>query len=401
MQTWGRYTVFSCIERTYLAEVHDAYLPIAADLVRRVHIRKPSSVRGGASALVQHARQAVQLAHGRIAPILELSYAGDVPLVVSEGVSGRSLATLIEQSRAQQLNLDTNAILYIVIATLEALAHMHQHTDPSGRLLGLVHRDLRPQAVWIGFDGAVHLGGFGFSVTGTAPREPMPPLVEPMYWAPELAAGRAVDHRSDIFSVGAILFELLAKQSVWPGETHEEQLFAASRGQMNVLGPMASSMPAELVRAVEASLSPNPDDRPPSATIFRDELARILYRAEPAYGSARLASTVAMVLGEEAAEDQARATAALHHLAHLEPGLVIRTPDDTSSASPPVSTEPLVESSPSTRERSPAEDSPPVVDVAHLAADLSPTPAASASDLANDFSWLETDHLVSLRHEGS
>ncbi|MEM7676511.1 MAG: PEGA domain-containing protein, partial [Myxococcota bacterium] len=85
---------------------------------------------------------------------------------------------------------------------------------------------------------------------------------------------------------------------------------------------------------------------------------------------------------EEAAEDQARATAALHHLAHLEPGLVIRNPDDTSASSPPAPKASLSQT------EEPASDETVV-------------PAVSASELAKDFSWMKTDQFVGLHHEGS
>lgn len=339
MQTWGRYTVFSCIERTYLVEVYDAYLPIAADLVRRVHIRKPSEAPEAPRALVQHARQAVQLRHSRIASILELSYAGDVPLVVSEGLPGRSLATLMGPRPSGQLGLDVHAALFAAIETLEALSHTHQHTDPLGHLLGMVHRDVRPDSIWVGFDGEVRLGGFGYAVTHTMPREPLPPLLHPLYWSPELAAGRTVDHRSDIFSVGAILVELLTGRTVYDGRTAEESWSAARQGQVNLLSRLAPHLSADLLRTIDAALSPDPGERPPSAGVFRDELARLLYRSEPAYGASRLASSVAMSLGEAADDDRARAMAAYQHLSHLEPGLVIKPPAPPSAPAAPATTE--------------------------------------------------------------
>ena len=334
MQTWGRYTVFSCLERTHLTEVYDAYLPISSDLVRRVHIRKPTTVVEAPRALVQHARQAVQLSHSRISPILELSYSGEVPLLVSEGVPGRSLATLMAQSRGREVGLDLHAALAIGIQVLEGLGHAHQLTDPTGALLGLVHRDVHPESIWIGFDGAVRLGGFGFSIDPTMPRDPMPPLVNPLYWSPELATGAQVDHRSDIFSVGAIILQMLTGNTVWAGRTAEEQWTAARQAQVHLLSEVAPKLPAELQRTIDGALSQDPEERPPSAAVFRDELARILYRSEPAYSEGRLASVVAMVLGEAADDDKARAAAAFRHLSHLEPGLVIRPPDEEPSSPP-------------------------------------------------------------------
>ncbi len=343
MQTWGRYTVFACIERTYLNEVYDAYLPIAADLFRRVHIRKPSAVPEAPRAIVQHARQAVQLAHGNISPILEMSYADGIPLVVSEGVPGRALRSLISRSQGREVGLDVNACLYIAVQILEALSHTHRHAEPGGGLLGLVHRDVRPETVWVGFDGAVRLEGFGFSVHHRMPNHPLPPRLDPPYWSPELAAGRPVDHRSDLFSVGAILYEMLAGGFAWPGATAEERWRSVQSANVAPLSHAVPHLSADLLRAVDSALSVDPERRPPSATVFRDELARLLHRSEPAYGSARLSSAVAMVLGEEADEDRARAAEAVHQLTHLEPGLVIRPPSAPPAPAPPPAIEPVAD----------------------------------------------------------
>ena len=396
MQTWGRYTVFSCIERTLLTEVHDAYLQISADLVRRVNIRRPSAIDGAPRALVQHARQAVQLNHSRISPILELSYSGDVPLVVSEGLPGRALSTLITQSRGREIGLDVHAAMFVAIEILEGLSHAHQHADPVGRLLGLVHRDVRPETIWIGFDGAVRLGGFGFSADAQATRDPMPPLVDPLYWSPELARGQPVDHRSDIFSVGAVLFEMLTGHCVYDGHNAEERWASAQRAEVNMLAHAAPQLPADLARTIDAALAPDPQERPPSATVFRDELARLLFRGEPAYGTARLASAVAMVLGEAAADDQARATAAFQHLSHLEPGLVIRAPEPAPA--PPSAAAPA--SLPQALKGPTTGTNPPMSDVGRRPP---PPPPETTEDLAptSESSWSDTEHFPALHGENS
>ena len=353
MQTWGRYTVFSCIERTHLVEVYDAYLPISADLVRRVHIRRPAKADDSARALVQHARRAVQLSSGHIAPILELTYAADVPMVVCAALPGRTLATLRAESQGLQVGLDIHAILAIGIGLLAGVGQAHQHTDPTGQLVGLVHRDLRPETVWVGFDGTIQVDGFGYAVDSSAPAGPPPPNIFPLYWAPELINGDTIDHRSDVFSVGAILLQLLTGQSAWPGRTTQDQVRSAQLGQVNLLSRAAPQVAIELQQIVDSALSVDPNNRPPSAAVFRDELARLLYRSEPAYSTERLSSAVAMVLGEAATEDRTRSAAAYDHLGHLEPGLVVEprsSPDasllDAAEPTPPPPPQPTPEIEP-------------------------------------------------------
>src|SRR4051794_31165233 len=183
---------------------------------------------------VQEAKAASALNHPHIITIHEIESADDNDFIVMEYVRGKSLDALIPPQ-----GMRLNEALRIAIAVADALAAAHAR--------GIIHRDLKPANVIVGTDGAVKVLDFGLAkLTAEAdtPEEDSPTRTShalvsapgtiagtAAYMAPEQATGRTVDARADIFSFGAMLYEMVTGSRAFPGASAAETLEAVIRAQ--------------------------------------------------------------------------------------------------------------------------------------------------------------------------
>ncbi|MFD8632107.1 protein kinase [Streptomyces sp. NPDC059533] len=186
-----------------------------------------------------------------------------VPYIVMELVEGRTIRDLLLSAEAP----GPDQALIIVSGVLEALAYSHQH--------GIVHRDIKPANVIITDAGAVKVMDFGIARALHGAQSTMTQtgmvMGTPQYLSPEQALGKAVDHRSDLYATGCLLYELLALRPPFTGETPLSVVYQHVQdapvppSQL----PEGQSIPPELDGLVMRSLAKDPDDRFQSAEEMR------------------------------------------------------------------------------------------------------------------------------------
>jgi serine/threonine protein kinase len=178
---------------------------------------------------------------------------GVVPYIVMELVEGRTIRDLLINAEAP----GPEQALIIVSGVLEALAYSHQH--------GIVHRDIKPANVIITQTGAVKVMDFGIAralhgVQSTMTQTGMV-MGTPQYLSPEQALGKAVDHRSDLYATGCLLYELLALRPPFTGETPLSVVYQHVQDIPVPPSEVAAAAPPELDGLVMRSLAKEPDDR--------------------------------------------------------------------------------------------------------------------------------------------
>ena len=222
----------------------------------------------GRERVAREARAMARLGdHPHIVTVFDVGDEDDQPYIVSQLMPGGSIAELLEQSDDRRLSVEDALRLTIEVA--EALDHAHGH--------GVVHRDLKPANVWRAADGSVRLGDFGLAATTDQSRLTVEGLVvgTVAYLAPEQAVGRSPDARSDLYSLGALLYELLTGRPPFLGED------AVTVISQHLSTPPVSpswhnaDVPPPLEAIVLRMLAKDPQDRPASARAVIDELRRI------------------------------------------------------------------------------------------------------------------------------
>ncbi|PVC92362.1 serine/threonine protein kinase [Streptomyces sp. CS090A] len=184
-----------------------------------------------------------------------------VPYIVMELVEGRTIRDLLLTAEAPP----PEQALIIVSGVLEALAYSHQH--------GIVHRDIKPANVIITDSGAVKVMDFGIARALHGAQSTMTQtgmvMGTPQYLSPEQALGKAVDHRSDLYATGCLLYELLALRPPFTGETPLSVVYQHVQDTPVQPSEVSDVVPPELDGLVMRSLAKDPDDRFQSAEEMR------------------------------------------------------------------------------------------------------------------------------------
>ncbi|MGW1408121.1 protein kinase domain-containing protein, partial [Streptomyces sp. NPDC002403] len=184
-----------------------------------------------------------------------------VPYIVMELVEGRTIRDLLISAEPPP----PEQALIIVSGVLEALAYSHQH--------GIVHRDIKPANVIITNSGAVKVMDFGIARALHGAQSTMTQtgmvMGTPQYLSPEQALGKAVDHRSDLYATGCLLYELLALRPPFTGETPLSVVYQHVQDIPVPPSEVLDAVPPELDGLVMRSLAKDPDDRFQSAEEMR------------------------------------------------------------------------------------------------------------------------------------
>ena len=209
-----------------------------------------------------------KLTHPGICTLLDVGHEGDRVYFVMELLRGETLATRLDRAGTEGLPLEE--ALEIAAGVCEALAYAHRH--------GVVHRDVKPANIMLTPDG-VKLLDFGVArlrqlegtVDAKAGTSTLSILGTPAYMAPEQIDGRA-DPRADLFSLGAVLYEMLAGQRSFPGETSSEVLGAVVRCAPQTLVELRPGLPGVVSRLVHRCLQKSVEDRWQSAADLGEAL---------------------------------------------------------------------------------------------------------------------------------
>ena len=261
--TIGFYEILSFISRGGMGEV---YLAEDKRLGRKVALKLlPASFTTNDDRLrrfEQEARAASALNHPNILTIYEIQQAAGSHVIATEFVEGETL-----RLRMQRSGLTLSEALNVAMQVADALSAAHK--------AGIIHRDIKPENIMLRPDGYVKVVDFGLAklseeaapaVAAEAPTIQVRTgsgivIGTAGYMSPEQARGLAVDHRSDIFSLGAVIYEMLARRKPFEGETPSDTLASILKTEPTPLSRIAPGIPSELVRIVTKALRKDREER--------------------------------------------------------------------------------------------------------------------------------------------
>ncbi|MCC6807015.1 MAG: serine/threonine protein kinase [Deltaproteobacteria bacterium] len=249
--------------------------------------------------LIDEARLAVRLSHPSIVQILELGKTDGRYFIAMEYVRGSNLAVLRRALAAEETKMPARATVAILSTVLEALHAAHEQQDKDGKPLNIVHRDVRPHNILISDHGIVKVADFGIAKAAINHARTRTGVIKGCfaYLSPEQARARPVDRRSDVFSAGLVLYELLSGARAYECDDELEMLGRAQHAELTPLGVACPEVPARLREVVDRALAPEPDARFQSCAAMGDALAQAAKKAGMTpFTPAQLAAFVAPFL---------------------------------------------------------------------------------------------------------
>jgi len=291
----GRYVLLDRIGEGGMAEVFAA-VSFGAGSFRRFFVvkRLRSEMANNPTAVahfIDEANLASTLVHPNIVPVFDFGEVQGVYFLAQEYIAGRDLGRL--RRRMNERNdgpLSPRAVVYLAHEILSALEYAHDKRADDGSAMELVHRDVTPENVLVSARGEVKLLDFGIvkSAQGRVTRTEIGHIKGNVsFMSPEQARGRNVDRRSDLFSLGMVMYFAAAGRPLYEdGETAYDSLHMAAIGPGDVQAAAIASLPGPLPQILGRALAVDPDERYQTAADFRAALGAEIEAAKAELSSA-------------------------------------------------------------------------------------------------------------------
>jgi eukaryotic-like serine/threonine-protein kinase len=272
------------------------------------------------SMFLDEARLAARIRHPNVVATLDISDTqGDGFFIVMDYIEGDHLGALLQRAARQGQRLPAGVVSRVVIDALQGLAAAHNLTDEHGDPLNLVHRDVSPHNVMVGVDGISRLTDFGVAkaevrLTSTREGQFKGKLA---YMAPEQASTGNADQRSDLFSMGIILWESLTGRRLFRGENNAETLHKVLQSEI----PPPSSLWPELEpfdAVVLQALDRDSDKRFQTAEDFAEAVEQAAREAEGLGTNRAVGDVVRTYIGEKLQQERERIKGAIEFLGRAD-----------------------------------------------------------------------------------
>jgi serine/threonine protein kinase len=303
----GRYQILDRVAVGGMAELFKATLTGDHGFEKLVAIKKIlphlATDKSFVEMFIDEARITAQLDHRHIVQVFELGTDADTPYIAMQYVDGLDVLGLLRECARAQIRLPADLAALIARDVLDALDYAHHALDTSGRPLGIIHRDISPGNVLLSWRGDVKLTDFGIARAAERRHKTEAGTLKGKYgyMSPEQVSGSEVDARSDLFSVGILLAEMVMARRLFTSTNDLDILLMVRDARLDRLHKYAAEFPLELRLLTVRGLQRRPEDRWQSAAEFRDALDEWIRRTTRA-SSRTLASLLGQVINAPTAD---------------------------------------------------------------------------------------------------
>ena len=232
----------------------------------------------------EEAKIAVNLNHGNVVSIYDFGIEKSQFYLVMEYVEGRNLRQILNELKKLNTQFTVEQIIYLMKEVAAGLDHAHRCIDgTTGKPLNIVHRDMSPQNIMVSFEGEVKIIDFGIAKAETQLEATKAGTLKGKYgyMSPEQADGQTIDPRTDIFSIGIVLWELLANDRLFTSNSEAAILRKIRECQIPSIRKINPSVPPELERIVHKALAKDRSLRYQTAAALHRDLNRFLNTQYP------------------------------------------------------------------------------------------------------------------------
>jgi serine/threonine protein kinase len=263
---------------------------------------------------IDEAKMVAGLTHPNIVQISDLGKIERSYYIAMEYVHGRDLRSILKRAKEKSLRVPLDISAFIVNKVCSALEYAHRKKDEQGRPMMIVHRDVSPQNILISFEGDVKLTDFGIAKAATKATTTDRGALRGklLYMSPEQAWGKAMDRRSDIFSLGIVFYEMLTDQKPFLGTSEMSILETVRECRVPAPSTLNPRIPDKLEKVVLKALERDPELRYQDAGEMHRDLERVLHERQPP-NPAGLARFMEILFDEAERGDTAADWQAIEH----------------------------------------------------------------------------------------
>jgi len=279
MSAPGKYRVLHELGAGGMGKIYKGLLIGQAGFQRPIVIKRlrHSEDAGHVRLFVEEARRYALLDHENIGHIFDFEEVGGQASIILEYIDGWSLVEYLERHRQEGRLPDVELSVFIVSRVCRALQYVFERAS-------IVHRDISPSNIMMTREGAVKLIDFGIAVRSGTHESAL--TGKPAYMAPEMVIELRADHRSDLFSLGVVLFEMLTLERLFPGRTAAEVLERIVSGEWPSARALNPAIPDDVMELLGKALERDPRMRHASAADMGALCEHILY--DKGYGPTNL-----------------------------------------------------------------------------------------------------------------
>ncbi|MEE2755305.1 MAG: serine/threonine-protein kinase [Myxococcota bacterium] len=258
--------------------------------------------------LVDEARITVQLTHPNIGQTIDLGQIDGHYYILMEFIDGRDLYRVLRRLRESQQAMPIEAAAFLAMEACQGLQYAHDKKDGDGKPLKIVHRDISPQNVLVSFEGEVKLIDFGIAKAELRAYETEAGIIKGnfYYMSPEQARGEILDHRTDIFSLGIVLYEMVTGSLLYKDDDEITLLSQVRRADIDPPSLIRPDIPSRFEQIIMRALAKDRSERYAHAGQMRRELERFLRSYDASFDRVKLGRIMRDLWRDEIGNDHGR-----------------------------------------------------------------------------------------------
>jgi serine/threonine-protein kinase len=311
-QQYGKYLLLDRIAVGGMAEIFLARQMGPEGFEKTVVLKRIRPHLGDKKSFVRmflnEAKLAAQLNHPNIIHIHDLGKVGDSYFIAMEYLFGRDMRRVIPKAEQQGIAFPIVYACKIASQVLEGLYYAHEKSDLQGQPLGIVHRDVTPENIFVSFDGGVKVLDFGIAKAANQVEMTRAGEIKGKlsYMSPEQCMGKPLDRRSDIFSLGVVLYEWVTGFKLFTGESDVAVLKSITDGKIYRPSYFKHDVPEAVETILMRALEKDPDARYQTSWEMQYDLDRFLANNEFTPSNQHLATFMKQLFADEIEAERAR-----------------------------------------------------------------------------------------------
>lgn len=260
------------------------------------------------TSFIDEAKLAALLNHQNVVQIYDFGSMENSYFITMEFLHGKDLRAVNAKAREKAAPVSLENALYMISKVCAGLDYAHNLKDFQGKSLNIIHRDISPQNVFLTYQGDVKIVDFGIAKAASQSTITQVGMIKGKvaYMSPEQAAGKVIDHRSDIFASGILLYELVAGGRMFKGDDTLQILSKVREAEFTPLGTLKGGLPDKLYDIVAKALAKEPEDRYQSCADMQADIEECIFRLNLRPSGRSLAEYLKLLFAEEIEVEEKR-----------------------------------------------------------------------------------------------